>query len=106
MREKGIPPPQPCVEVRGWSYEKFQHLRGLQRNSSWSSRRNFVSWGNSVSRRMRTFRALKSTRGSGVKSLMILMEAVQWAQKPDSHGLRKSGCEEAEEWSCDGRGRS
>lgn len=41
-----------------------------------------------------------------MKFLMIPMEAVQWGQKPDGSGFKKSGCEDAEECSCNGRGMS
>lgn len=34
-----------------------------------------------------------------MKSLVILMEAVQWGHNPAGSGFKKSGCKEAEECS-------
>lgn len=31
--------PQPCIGERGWSFEKFQQWKNLQRNSGWSDGR-------------------------------------------------------------------
>lgn len=41
-----------------------------------------------------------------MKSPVIVMEAVQWSEKPDGSGFKESGCEEAEECSCGGKGGS